>query len=107
MPYNAKHTRTQLKIYAAGNYDTLEVFAKKYLKEKDVTIHQYINTRLLKPNFADELCLILISQRYNVHIGVLTDGNGSSTHFKVLEQCKLIFLGMENKLSLRMNWSPF
>ena len=68
--------------------------------QRNLSLCQYVNTRLLEPNFADELCLILISQRYDVHIGVLTEGSGywCTTHFKVLEECNLVFLGMENKI---------
>ena len=98
--YSAKHIRTQLKLYAEEHYDELLVFAKKYLIHRKMNLRQYLNTKLLQPNFADELCLILISQRYNVHTAVLTDGNGywCTTCFKVLEECNLVFLGMQNKL---------
>ena len=68
--------------------------------QRNLSLHQYVKTRLLESNFADELCLILISQRYDVHNDVLTEGNGywCTTYFKVLEECNLVFLGMENKI---------
>ena len=50
-------------------------------------------------NYADEITLVSISQRYKVNIAMLTSGNGywSMTHFAVLEGCKLVFLSVEHK----------
>ena len=97
--YSAKHLRMQMKLYAEEHFASLEIFVKKYLMQRNVSLCQNIDTLLPQPNFADELMLILLSQRYSVHISVLTEGNGHwcTTRFKVLEESKLVLLGMENK----------
>ena len=76
LAYSTKHLRMQMKLYPEEHFESLKIFAKKYLMQRNVSLHQYIDTLLPQPNFVDELMLILLSQRYSVHIAVLTEGNG-------------------------------
>ena len=97
--YNTKHVKTQIKLYVQENLEDLRTLTCKYLAVKGITLEQHLEKFLTCTNYADELTLVLMSQRYVVNIAVLTSGDGywSMTWFAILEECKLVFLGMEHK----------
>ena len=44
LPYNAKHRRMQIRLYAEDNFESIQIFARKYLMQRNLTLHEYIDT---------------------------------------------------------------
>ena len=97
--YSVKHVKTQIKLYVQENIEEPQTLTVTYLAVKGISLKEHLKKFLMCTNYADELTLLLISQRYKVNIAVLTSENGywSMTRFAVLEECKLVFLSMEHK----------